>query len=560
MKKSVLYIVLVLIGVLVGVGIAKFYQNSSPQASSQNLGQEEEEIIWTCSMHPEIRQNEPGLCPICGMDLTPMDNDNESLDPNLFTLSERALALADVQTEIVNQQNSESGERNYTGRIEATDASGQVQSAYVSGRIEKLHVNTTGKMVRKGQVLGTIYSPELLSAQQELLSAYKRKDQNPSLYKAISNKLLQWKWTQKQIDELIEKGEPQAYFPIQAMVQGEVIEKYVSEGSYVEAGQELFRINNLSNLWGIIDIPESEASQFKEGDQVNLSTSSQKDIQAKIDLVHPLVDPLTRTVQLRVELPNTDKKLKPGMLVRAKIQGKGNLETKGIYISKSAVLWTGKRSLVYVVHRDQGQLHFEMREVELGARLGDQYEILNGLENGEEVVSHGTFTVDAAAQLQGKSSMMNHQKEEQIELTEEDQENLLEVMHFYFELKDVFVSSEADDVADQAEKSITEIEKLHFHLSGKAEKLWNDVLQNWHQIAHSENIDEQRLYFKNLNISLIPLAKPLKHQDETWYLQECPMADDDQGGFWISLDKEIINPYFGDRMLKCGGIEEEWEN
>src|SRR5699024_10662664 len=217
------------------------------------------ETIWTCSMHPEIEEDEPGECPICGMDLIPKDDAEDEIDADLFTLSERALSLADIQTERVTDTLSGLKTNSYTGKIQATDASAATQSAYVAGRIENLQVNTTGKIVQKGQVLGRIYSPELLSAQQELLSAHKRKEHNPALFKAVSNKLKQWKWSQNQIDQLIETEEVQPYFPIQAMVSGEVIEKLVSEGSYVEEGQELFKISDLNNLWAVIDVPEAEA-------------------------------------------------------------------------------------------------------------------------------------------------------------------------------------------------------------------------------------------------------------------------------------------------------------
>src|SRR5699024_683558 len=184
MKKISLYIILVLLGIFIGFGLVKIFTSNE---NSENISAQEteEEQIWTCSMHPEIQQNEPGTCPICGMDLTPMDNDADDLDPNLFSLTERALALADIQTEKITYENAAAQEKTYSGKIQSTDASSQTQSAYVSGRIEKLYVNTTGKMVNKGQTLGLIYSPELLSAQQELLSAYKRKDKNPAFYKAI---------------------------------------------------------------------------------------------------------------------------------------------------------------------------------------------------------------------------------------------------------------------------------------------------------------------------------------------------------------------------------------
>ncbi len=558
MKKSIVYIALVLAGIFVGFGLVKIF-NSDEKTTEVSSQESEKEQIWTCSMHPEIEQNEPGTCPICGMDLTLKDEAADDVDPNLFSLSERALALADIQTEKVAAKNAGATEKTYTGKIATTDASAQSQSAYVSGRVEKLYVNTTGKMVNKGQTLGTIYSPELLSAQQELLSAYKRKDKNPALFQAVYNKLLEWKMSKKQIEELLESKEVQPHFPIQAMVSGEVVEKLISEGSYVEAGQELFKITDLNTLWGIINIPESEIHRISEGDEVELSTSSQRKISGKVDLIYPLVDSATRTVQLRIELKNSDKKLKPGMLLSAKISGK-ETEEEGIYISKSAVLWTGKRSVIYVVHRDHGQMHFEMREVDLGNRSDDQYEILAGLTAEEEVVTYGAFTIDAAAQLQGKPSMMAKSQRQEFKISEEDEEILLEIMEYYFELKDVFVSSEVKKIAEEAEKSIEKIGELSFNFEGKTKEFFKIVKDEWHHIAHeTENLEYQRLSFKSLNEHLIPIAKEIKTHQETWYLQECPMADHNSGGFWISMESEIINPYFGDEMLNCGGIEEEWK-
>ena len=557
MKKSILYIVLILAGIFIGFGLMKIF-NSNENSEKISHQESQEKQIWTCSMHPEIEQDEPGSCPICGMDLTPKDNDVDDIDPNLFSLSKRALALADIQTEKITAENTTATEKTYTGKIAATDASAQSQSAYVSGRVEKLYVNTTGKMVNKGQTLGVIYSPDLLSAQQELLSAYKRKDKNPALYKAVLNKLLEWKMSEKQIDELLENQEVKSHFPIQAMANGEVVEKLVSEGSYVEAGQELFKITDLNKLWGIIDIPENEIHHISEGDQVELSTSTQHKISGKVDLIHPLVDPSTSTIQLRVELENPDKKLKPGMLLRAKISGK-EIEEGGIYIPKSAVLWTGKRSVVYVVHREENQLYFEMREVDLGNRTGDQYEILSGLTVEEEIVAHGAFTVDAAAQLQGKPSMMSKNNTQEFEISEENQDKLLEVMNYYFKLKDVFVSSDSKDIQKAAEETISKIDEISFSFEGKTADFWQTIKTQWHEIAHNlEDLEKQRLNFKKLNEHLIPLAKEIKNHKNTWYVQECPMADQNSGGFWISTESEIINPYFGDEMLNCGGIKEEW--
>lgn len=555
MKKSILYSLLILCGAALGVGLVKLLPSNSDSTETADHDHAKEETTWTCSMHPEIEEDQPGACPICGMDLTPKDEAEDEIDDDLFTLGERALSLANIQTEKVSDTFSTSKINRYTGKIQATDASAATQSAYVAGRIENLQVNTTGKAVQKGQVLGRIYSPELLSAQQELLSAYKRKEHNPKLFKAVSNKLKQWKWSQKQIDDLLKTEEVQPYFPIQAMVSGEVIEKLVSEGSYVKEGQELFKISDLNNLWGVIDVPETEAAQFKEGDEVNLFTSGQSEITGKVDLVHPLVDLATRTVQLRVEIPNADRKLKPGMLLRAEIAQQENEEHE-IFVTKSAVLWTGKRSVVYVVNRNHNQLHFEMRSVTLGHRSGNYYEILDGLSSEEEVVTHGAFTLDAAAQLQNKPSMMGTEQETQLSKNEEKQ--LQQVMEYYFKLKDSFVASNPENVAQQAQHIRTKIDEMHLHLEAPWAKDWHAALNAWKKIANEKDLDEQRLSFKKLNEHLIPIAKHIRNHKNTWYMQFCPMADENNGGYWISLKKEIRNPYYGDKMLDCGSIEEKW--
>lgn len=550
MNKTLIYAVVLICGMALGIGIVSLFNKDETSVQEQT-----NPVIWTCSMHPEIRQDEPGLCPLCNMDLTPLDQDVGTHNPKMFQLNERALALANVDTYTVQAGSEEVASNSFTGKIEATDAAIKSQATYVSGRIEKLYVNTTGMMVQRGQILATIYSPELLSSQQELLSAYKRKEQSPSLYQAVHNKLLQWKWSEAQIQNLIETQEVQPNFPIRAMVSGEVIDKKVSEGAYVTAGQELFEIADLQTVWGVINVSEEQINQIAIGSKVELSTSSQKEIIGKVDFIYPLVDPATRTVQVRMEIPNIDKKLKPGMLLHAKIATTGNHDAQ-IFVPKSAVLWTGKRSVVYVVHKEEGNTFFEMREVTLGSHLGDNYEVLEGLEPLEEVVHHGTFTIDAAAQLQGYESMMNRKESLEIHLSESDENKLMAFMPYYFELKDIFVSSDAKEIATYARD--TDIDALKITLEDKAHELWHVVTQQWQQIAKESDLEKQRLAFKKLNQNLLPIAHKIVTHPETWYVQECPMADNYNGGQWISLEETVINPYFGDAMLNCGSIEEVW--
>lgn len=554
MNKSLIYIAIMICGMALGIGIVSFFNKKS---TTDNTPHEHvEPTIWTCSMHPEIRQDEPGICPICNMELTPLEQDTGSADTKMFKLNDRALALANIETYTINQGKENITNKSYTGRIEATDAAVKSQAAYVAGRIEKLYINTTGEMVQKGQVIARIYSPDFLSAQQELLSAYKRKESMPSLYQAVHNKLLQWKWSEKQIQNLIETQEIQSSFPILSMISGEVVAKKVSEGSYVTAGEELFEIADLQTVWGVLDVSEEQINQISLGDQVELLTSTHKQVAGKVDFIYPLVDSATRTVQVRIEISNPDRALKPGMLVRANIAS-SNLTDEQLYLPKSSVLWTGKRSVVYIVHKQDGESFFEMREVTLGKSSGDSYQVLAGIEALEEVVSHGTFTIDAAAQLQGRESMMDRKKSFDIEVSEAEQNKLLAFMSYYFNLKDSFVSSDAEAVALYAKQEIMPIQSLNINLDNKAQELWTNLIKQWDKIAkETEDISKQRLAFKELNDNLLPIAREIAIHQDTWHLQECPMADNNTGGQWLSLEKQIINPYFGESMLHCGSIEE----
>lgn len=552
MKNYLKYIVFIIIGFAIGFAVVKF---SGSEGSSAQANASSEPIIWTCSMHPEIQSDEPGLCPLCNMDLTPMEADTEGFDPNLFQLSERALALADVQTLRIYSGKADNMSMQLTGTIQATDAANKTQSAYVSGRIERLFVNTTGQIVNQGQVLAHIYAPDLLAAQKELLSTHKRKDQNPGLYNAVRNKLKQWKMTDAQIDAVISSNEAQAIVPIYAMNSGELIERFVSEGSYVEAGESLFEIADLSKVWAVLNLPESQVNQLKEGDEIQLQHAVKGDFSAKISQIHAFMDPNTRSVEVRAEIPNADRSLKPGMLVKAKVESSLDA-TENLWVPKSAVLWTGKKSVIYIVHREQGQMAFEMREVELGTASTDQYEITDGLADGEEVVVYGTFTIDAAAQLQGRESMMNRLASLKISLSDEDKEKLVAFMPFYFELKDIFVSSDGKEVEATASAAEAGIADIGIVLEDQAHELWFDVQNKWKQIAKTDDIEKQRYFFKDLNESLLPILKAIESYDTAWYIQECPMADGDTGARWLSLEKSVINPYFGDAMLRCGSVEE----
>ena len=279
----------------------------------------------------------------------------------------------------------------------------------MSGRIEKLFVTFTGENVKRGQPLATIYSPELLNAQQELIEATKMKDIQPAILEAVRDKLRLWKLTDEQIAQLENSGEVSPFIDVAATTSGIVISKNVNQGDYVNTGTVLFAIADLSKVWAVFDAYESDLPFLKIGDQVEYTLQSLpgKTFSGKISFINPILDSSTRTAKVRVETINPGMELKPEMYANAIIKSTLKQYNNEVVIPKSAILWTGKRSIVYVKQPDTDTPAFLLREIELGPSLGDSYVVLSGLSDGDEVVTNGAFTIDASAQLAGKRSMMN---------------------------------------------------------------------------------------------------------------------------------------------------------
>jgi Cu(I)/Ag(I) efflux system membrane fusion protein len=267
-------------------------------------------------------------------------------------------------------------------------------------------------------------------------------------------------------------------------------------------------------------------------------------------------------VEVRAELVNEDNTLKPGMFVKAKLQrNSGQKQESSLSIPKTAVLWTGERSLVYVkTSRDKPV--FEMREIELGATLGETYEVLSGLQAGEEIVAHGTFTVDAAAQLQGKKSMMNHGKEKedatklQINLPESFQKDFKPVLAAYFDLKDGFVNTNVEEIKAAASKMLQSTKNLKISNLGamEAEHL-KKIRSMLEAISENNDIENQRDHFIVLSEKIIAFASNMETLEKPLYIQHCPMVNNNEGADWLSLSEEIRNPYFGEVMMNCGDTQ-----
>jgi len=585
MKKYIIYIAILVVGLVLGYVIFGTSNEGSLSTNTPDISESSETKpqMWTCSMHPQIMQPEPGDCPICGMDLIPAESGGEGLALNEIRMTNNAMALANIQTMVVGSPaGSKENTLSLSGKIVPNEEANAVQASYFEGRIEKLNVNFTGEEVRKGQLLATIYAPALVAAQQELLTASSLKESQPALYKAVRNKLKLWKLSDIQINQIETSGKVRDNFPIYATVSGTVTEKLAEEGDFVKQGQPIVKVSNLGTVWAMFDAYENQISQVKEGQKITVTTNAypNKEFDATVSFIDPSLNTQSRTVSVRASLDNKEGLFKPGMFVTSKVHlAEGPENTTAVIVPASAVLWTGTRSLVYVKTSPNEPI-FEMREVSLGAKNGDTYLITQGLENGEEVVINGTFTVDAAAQLQGKKSMMNTEGEKSIQAHSDmdpvnhlaEVERLQVPVKFQSQLKAVFgdyITIEEGLINDNSEIAKNAASALLKSLQNVDMKLlkdeaphnrWmhleNELKKAVTSISKTSDIQTQREHFVHLSGHLINALKSFGINQKV-YVDYCPMANNDVGAYWLSTHKEILNPYFGASMLKCGEVTDE---
>jgi membrane fusion protein, copper/silver efflux system len=557
-----------LAGLLIFFIINQITASESVRTGEDIVEHTEHEQIWTCSMHPQIRQNEPGDCPLCGMDLIPVTTGtgNGEINPFVHTMSPEAEALANIQTVKVGYTSPEY-EVYLTGKIAADEKKLAVITANYSGRIEKLFVDFTGQSVKKGEKMATIYSPELITAQKELIEAAKNKEINPSLYNAVREKLRLWRITEGQIEAIESGGKIMSELDVYSDITGVIINRNVSTGDYVNRGSVLFEAAELSSIWIILDAYENDLAWIKTGSKINFTVASipGKEFSSTITFVDPLINPQTRTVSVRAEANNPGMILKPEMFVKATIKvqsniSKGNSERdKSLVVPKTSVLWTGTRSVVYVKVPGSEFPAYEMREVDLGSRAGDFYIIEDGLQEGEEIVTNGVFAIDAAAQLSGNYSMMNRPVSKRITVPEEFKSQLTTVAENYFDLKNALVNDDYKNAKTAADKVLKSLKSVSMNLlNEKADHAWMEFEKNLREssgmISKAKNIEMQRVHFEKLSDAIIETADSFGLKINMVYVQFCPMAFDDKGAYWLSEAPEILNPYFGDEMLTCGEV------
>ena len=404
--------------------------------------------MFQCPMHPQIIQDHPGTCPICGMDLVPMESDapkdkgkivyyvspmNPSLTSQVPMKDEMGMdytpvyegdlksegggsdthatvkidherqQLIGLRTEKVVEGNI-SGELRTVGRVAVDETRVRKVNVKVEGFVEKLFVDFVGKPVAKGQPLFSLYSPEFVSAQREYLLALKTQKalsggtlqaSGGDLLEAAKQRLTLWDVPHEAIERLEKTGEVQKSLALRSPISGIVTAKNVVEGARISPADIPFEVTDLSRVWVLADIYEAELGRAKVGTAADLTIQAfqGKTFKGRVAFVDPVMDPKTRTAKARLEFPNPGGLLKPEMFGEVLIKGQGH---KGIIIPRDAVLDAGTTKVAFVA---LGDGKFEPREITTGTTVGEKVEIRSGLQAGEDIVVRANFLVDSESRL-----------------------------------------------------------------------------------------------------------------------------------------------------------------
>ncbi|QDT13413.1 efflux RND transporter periplasmic adaptor subunit [Planctomycetes bacterium K23_9] len=460
--------------VLLGGFVASWFGGGSngPAVSTTSTTSDSGEMqskptIWTCSMHPQIRRDGPGACPICGMDFVPV---RESADGvRTVSISSEIKSLMNVQVSPVRRQYV-TAEVRMVGKVDYDETRLAHITAWVPGRLERMFVDFTGVEVNQGDHMVQIYSEALYTAQEELLAVTKR-DRPPSssrfiepldLAESAREKLRLLGLTPEQIQTIEQRGRSSETVTIYSPAGGVVVAKNKQEGDRVQTGDRIYTVADLKVLWVQMDAYESDLAWLRYGQDVEFTTEAYPGevFRGRIAFIDPVLNEDTRTVKVRVNVPNEDGRLKPEMFVRAVVQsniaaggrvlnaslaGKwispmhpeiikdqpGDCDicgmplvraeslgyvtaeptsaAKPLIVPVKAVLLTGTRAIVYVQIPDAEKPTYEGREIVIGPRAGDFYLVKSGLKEGDLVVTNGNFKLDSALQISAKPSMMTPQ-------------------------------------------------------------------------------------------------------------------------------------------------------
>ncbi len=535
------------------------------------------DTVYTCAMHPEVRSDEPGICPKCAMDLVPVSEAQEA-GANTVSLSPRAAALARIRTTPVRAVSGAVGARRLSGRVRPDESRQRTVTSWINGRIDRLRVRTTGTRVGRGRVLATVYSPEVYAAHQDLLSTARQVQRlaggNEAVraaaeagLEAARDRLRLLGIEGAELQALERADAPTRSVRIRSPFGGTVLERLVSEGEYVRAGTPLFKVADLGAVWVELDAYESDLSLLTPGVRVELAFEALpgRPVEGEVSFVDPVVDPRTGATHVRVEVPNAEGTLRPGMVAQGQlavdVSDPSGEDTPTLMIPATAPLFTGRRAVVYVEVSEPGRPAYEARSVSLGPRIGEQFPVLAGLTEGEHVVTHGAFALDAEQQLRGGQGMMAQGDDTtRLEVSPALRDRLAVVVT---EMLHLGAHLAADDET-ATERSVDALTSAVAEVSVTTEE--PAVAEAWRalgledavrRLGLGEGLDATRRALPAVQAAIEGLLRAFGNPtDGTVRVAECPMAfGPGESARWLQAGDTIANAYRGQEMLTCGSFE-----
>ena len=420
MKKALIIISGIVILAVSVFGVYKLFNGKD-----QDMTVKKSSELYICPMHPQIQSDHPGVCPICHMDLVLKDIGNnqkefdslknKSKESGDVILNHEQQVLANVQTDKVSIKEYRNN-LTFNGYIKTGENNMRHISTPVSGKLIRMYVNYEGQMVTKGQAVFEMYSPEIYSTEKEYILALQNyenaknssydlvTEQAEDLIASTKTRLRLWEVTPAQIEELERTKEARDHITVYSKYSGVITKKIVHEGHWAAAGEDIYDIVDMSVLWVMASVPEADIKAIKPGQQADIRAVSYPDelFKAKVNFISPMLNPETRTLEVRLDVTNRNYRLKPDMYVKVEI-GSAGYEWN-IIVPRNAVIRTGKMDIVYI-KKDNNV--FSPVMVTIGGEQDGKYLITSGLSEGDEIVTSAGFLIDSESQIQTGNSSQN---------------------------------------------------------------------------------------------------------------------------------------------------------
>ena len=580
--RRIQQIAIVLVFALMAASCGKDGAEQRDTTSAAN----EQKQLYQCAMHPNIVEEKPGSCPICGMELQPVMKAESKGIPG-----RAAVELTDQQRQLINirtvpvQRKEVSRTVRAVGTVTYDQSKVAAITSRVKGWVEKLYVDTPGAVVEQGQPLMELYSPDLYSAAQDYLLAYRAAQSAPgggrfaqarsadadALLESARKRLELLGIAPEQIKALEQSKSATPAIPIVAPISGTVVEKNVVQGQMIEPNAPLYRIADLSQVWIEAQLYEYELPLVKIGQEVTVTIPAfpERTFTGKVDFIYPSSEGTTRTTKARVILDNPNALLKPDMYANVQVEAGLGEE---LVVPASAVFDTGKRQYVFVQEKPGS---FVPKLVELGPKVGDDFVVSRGLEAEQEVVVNGNFLLDSESQLKAAASGA-------VEPTDDAAAAPLEnppkrarqlvtplsaaaaavyrpLLDDYLRVKDLLARDTIDGgpaLADAMRQKVAAISNANV-VPGENVDIYRERLSGLQKAVETfkaASLDETRVAFGNLSFALVALISEFPPPlDRELYVFNCPMWEKSPGR-WIQRKREVENPFMGQAMLTCGEL------